>query len=98
LCAAYEHAKSLGHPDLKKLDRMEKLTRRIRSEAGGSDGEGSADTQVLHFDNAIARLRDVAEALRKGVEKTPRQVVSATVIERANELLSIIRFVRTSIR
>jgi hypothetical protein len=50
------------------------------------------------MDPALKRLSEASTELRKAVEKTPRQVVSATVIERANEILEIIRFIRNSTR
>jgi len=36
----------------------------------------------------------VAESLFKAVEKTPRQVISAAVIEKANALLHLARITR----
>jgi hypothetical protein len=47
---------------------------------------------------ALARLAEISDKVRKGVEKTPRQVISASVIERANEVLEIIRVIHTFIR
>ena len=47
---------------------------------------------------ALSRLTEVTDKMRKVVEKTPRQVVSAAVIDRANELLEIIRYIRTFTR
>lgn len=92
---AYTHNRSLGREELKKLERLEKLTRRIRSEAGGSDDrDSSIEKTPTQIESAISRLAEVSEEMRKGVEKTPRQVVSAAVIERANELLDIITYIR----
>lgn len=90
--------KALGRDDLKKLDRLEKVARKVRSAAGGSDDEAELKDPPQKLDDALARVASVSEALRKGVEKTPRQVISAEVIERANELIEIIRFVRTITR
>jgi hypothetical protein len=87
--------RSLSREDLKKLDRLEKVTRKIRSEAGGSDDEEELKDAPQKLDTALERIASVSEAVHKGVENTPRQVVSAEVIERTNELLEIIRYVRT---
>jgi hypothetical protein len=92
---AFTHHKSLTRDELKKLERLEKLTRKIRSRAGGSDDRDSTvEKAPPQLDSAMSRLAEVSEEMRKGVEKTPRQVVSAAVIERANELLDIINYIR----
>lgn len=90
--------KVLSSSDMKKLDRLEKLARRIRSKAGGSDDDEPLENVPTQLETALKRLVETSEALRKGVEKTPRMVVSAGVIERSNELLEIIRYVRANVR
>jgi hypothetical protein len=88
----------LGSSEIKKLERLEKLARRIRSSAGGSDDAEPLDNVPASLPPALNRLAETTEALCKGVEKTPRMVISTTVIERANELLEIIRFIRANAR
>lgn len=89
---------TLSRTEIKKLERLEKLTRRVREEAGGSDGDVTIENPPQQLESALGRLAELSEAMRKGVEKTPRQVVSAFVIERTNEVLEIIRYVRALIR
>lgn len=95
---AYASNKFLGTVEMKKLERLEKITRRIRSEAGGSEGETTLKEVPQKLETALAQAADVAEAMHKCVEKTPRHVVSTSVIERANELLEIIRYARSFAR
>jgi vacuolar-type H+-ATPase subunit I/STV1 len=95
---AYLHNKAFGRIEQKKLERLEKITRKIRSEAGGSDGEVTLEDVPTQIEPALTRIAEISEKLRKVVEKTPRQVVSASVIERANELLEIIHYLRTFTR
>ena len=96
---AYMNNKSLGRAELKKLERLEKITRHIRSEAGGSDDRDSIiEKPTTQLESALSRLAEVSEEIRKGVEKTPRQVISAPVIEHSNELLDIIAFIRKQFR
>jgi hypothetical protein len=92
---AYLQNKALGRDEVKKLERLEKITRKIRSEAGGSDGDTVLENPPVQIEPALARLAETSDKLRNGVEKTPRQVISTSVIERANELLEIIRYIRT---
>jgi hypothetical protein len=87
--------KALGKIELKKLERLEKITRKIRSEAGGDDDDSTLENPPNEMDSALSRLAETSDKLKKGVENTPRQVISACVIERANEVLEIIRYVRS---
>ena len=83
---------------LKKMDRLEKLTKKVRSEAGGDDQEVSIPQQPTDLPSAVAQIAEAAESLSKDVEKTPRRVVSASVICNANVLLELIRVARTFAR
>ena len=80
---------------LKKIERLEKLTKKIRGEAGGDDQEVSIPHQPTDLPSALAQISEAAESLSKDVEKTPRRVVSASVICNANVLLELIRVART---
>ena len=90
----YSRNRSFDRDGIKKLERLEKLTRRIRSEAGGSDDDERLKDAPREIVAALTRIADLSVELRKGVEKTPRLVVSAAVIDRANQLLELINFVR----
>jgi predicted transcriptional regulator len=92
---AYSQHKAFERAEIKKLERLEKLTRRIRSEAGGSDDDEPMEKAPQGLDAALARIAELSAELRKGVEKTPRLVISASVIEHANQILELIGFVRT---
>ena len=84
----------LERVDAKKLDRLEKLTRKIRGEAGGEETEVEIPNVPSDIPSAAERIADVADELSKDVQKTPRQVVSAAVIERANVLLKLVKILR----
>src|SRR4051812_17719118 len=81
--------KALGRTEVKKLERLEKITRKIRSEAGGSDSDDTLENPPHEIVGALSRLAETSDKLKKGVEDTPRQVISASVIERANEVLEL---------
>lgn len=84
----------LGRSELRKLERMENLSRRIRGAAGGSDVSIELESEPRDLADALERLAAGADQLHRTVERTPRRVVSATVIEQANELLELIRRIR----
>jgi hypothetical protein len=95
LRAAYSNNHRLSDADLKKLDRLEKLTKKIREEVGGSNGDGIPDKVPFDVQSALERIDHLADALKVKMEKTPRMVVSAAVIDNANELLDLIKIVRS---
>jgi len=84
----------LGREDFKKIDRLEKLTKAIRNAAGGSDSEKDIDKHSVDLNVNIKKMLCVVESLADRVEKTPRHVISAAVIDEANVLLELIHLVR----
>jgi len=84
----------LGKDDLKKLEKAEKLARAIRNAAGGSD-DHEMEQPPKDLARALSMFADVAESLKKNVEKTPKHVLSTTVIDEANVLVELARIVRT---
>ena len=95
LKAAIGSTPILSRDAQKKIERLEKLTRKIRSEAGGEDQEVELPNRPADVPAAITKIAETAEALSKDVQNTPRQVVSTSVIENANVLLELIKIVRT---
>jgi hypothetical protein len=98
LSDAYISRKSFTADDAKKLERLEKLTKRIRNEAGGSDSETDPESKDIspRTEETIKHMAEVAEELNKLVEKTPRNVISAAVIDQANRLIVIAQHLRTN--
>ena len=90
----YEIARSFNAADYKKLERLEKLTRRVRNEVGGSQTDADPKELPKTQDEAVSLLADMAKELCDEVEKTPRRVVSASIINQANKLIALIQYVR----
>ena len=91
----FKSASTLDREGLKRLDRLEKLTKKIRGEAGGEADEVQIVDSPTNQSAAITQIVKKAESLSKAVQDTPRQVVSAGVIDSANVLLELIRILRT---
>ena len=98
LSESYQSHQTFIGEDNKKLERLEKLTKRIRNEAGGSESDADVKDIPHNMANAMKRTAEMAEDLRKLVEKTPRHVISAAVIDQANKLLGVIQYVRNLAR
>ncbi len=88
--------KLFNSDDGKKLERLEKLTRKIRNEAGGSESDAEVKDIPGELEAAVKRLAAVADELYKLVEKTPRHVVSAAVIDQANKLIGLVQRLRNA--
>ncbi|MGI9104960.1 MAG: hypothetical protein ACR2G4_01780 [Pyrinomonadaceae bacterium] len=95
---AFALQKTLHESEIKKLSRMEKLARQIRNRAGGEDDKDEAKDPPPLLETAIGRLAEISEELQKKVETTPRQIVSAAVIKRANEVIELIKYIRLHYR
>lgn len=94
LVASFKKNSALDREDIKKLEKLEKLAKRIRSEAGGSEDEESIEKKPSDLLEAMDCVAKVSASLNEKVQETPRQVVSATIIDKANVLLELIRIVR----
>jgi hypothetical protein len=95
LLNSFQKNKSLSKDDLKKLERVEKLARKIRGSTGGSDDEAPLENPPQQLEKALARLADVSAELNKSVQKTSRLVISATVINSSNELIELVKHIRS---
>lgn len=94
LAVSFRRKQSLDRDDLKKLERLEKLTNKIRNEAGGSDDEKPVEKKPNSLAEAIDCIAKVSASLNEKVQQTPRRVVSAATINKANVLLELIRITR----
>ena len=98
LAAAVGKGVSPHADEIKKLDRMEKLARKIRGDSGGSEDEEGLQNPPRDMASAISLLAETSENLLKEVEKTSRLVASATVIKRSNEVIQLVRHVKSFVR
>ncbi|MFN2530149.1 MAG: hypothetical protein ABR555_02510 [Pyrinomonadaceae bacterium] len=85
---------ALDREDSKLLDRIEKLTKKIRGEAGGGDDDGELEKRPGDLSGTVSNMCDVAQSLSKEVQNTPRQVISASIIDKANVLLELVEISR----
>ena len=98
LRAAFDKQQTFGREDLKRLERMEKLARKILGNAGGSGDAEQLENPPAGLAEAVTRLAEVSTKLNESVRKTTRLVVSATVIERSNELIGLVRHIRAFVK
>lgn len=78
--------------DQKKIERLEKNLKKIRSELGG-DGDDQEE-KPLSIANAFKALQSYTSTLVDELKKTTRYTISAAAIETSNAILKIVRFIR----
>jgi hypothetical protein len=85
----------IPHEWKNKVERLRKLAKRIRDEAGGDDDkEIVIENMPKDLNETILRLSNLAMDICIFVETTPRNVVSAATINHANQLLKLIEISR----
>lgn len=94
LLSKFSDSNSLNREDFKKLEKAEKLAKSIREAAGGSEDRVEIENPPTNVAAALCKFSELADSIKQKVEKTPKHVVSATVIDEANVLLELIRIVR----
>lgn len=95
IVTSFKQKNALDRENIKKLEKVEKLAKGIRRAAGGSEDEVEMEKPPSDLASAMTMLGDLSKSLKEKVEKTPKHVISATVIDEANVLLELIRIVRT---
>ena len=98
ILADFSREKALSSANQKRLEKLEKLFRKVRSEAGGSDAPAEVKDPPSELNDALERLSKSSEQLRERVENTPRQVISASIIDCANEVVELVRQIRQMTR
>ena len=99
ISTSYDTHKTLSSDDEKKFERLMKLTKRIRNDAGGGDNNDDLDKDIpAGMDETLKKVSEMADELEKLDEGTPRNVISAAVIDQANKLLGVLQHVRGTAR
>lgn len=94
---AFAANNTLSSDDRKKLDRLEKLVKRIRSDLGGDDDEETSvsdEDTPLSMANAFQVLKENTVKLVEQLKKSTRYTISAVAIKSTNLLLKVVRFMR----
>jgi hypothetical protein len=87
--------------EIDQLVIMEKLAKQIRRQLGGDDDDDKLMSEVsdkgpMSSVNAVKSLKTAAEELDEELKKTSRFTVSAAAILSSNEVLRLIRYIRSS--
>ena len=93
---SYEQSKGFSSRDLNKLERLEKLLKKIRKKLGGDDdgNDDEIEAKPSTIENAVETLKKTAASLFEELKKTSRLSISAVAIQSSNTMLKIVRLIR----
>lgn len=97
---SFTDSNKISSEDQKKLDRLEKLVKKIRSELGGDDdgeanfGDKDKTENPSSLVNAFKTLQSSATQLFSEIKKSTRYSVSVVAIQTSNVLLKLVKFIR----
>jgi hypothetical protein len=92
---AVDKTEALAADDQKKLDRLEKLFKKIRNSLGGDDDEPGADEEKpLSVKSAIQKLNEKAAGLLDELKKSTRYSISVIAIQSSNVVIRLVRYIR----
>jgi hypothetical protein len=94
LTKTYQEKQTLTREDAQKLDKLEKLVKKIRTEVGAEDDNEPNDDKPKDLIDAIKMLSENTENLVKELKKTTRHSISVVLIETSNTMLKLVKFIR----
>ncbi|SRR5215204_836075 len=97
---SFTDSNKITSEDQKKLDRLEKIVKKIRSELGANDdgeaeiGDKEKAENPSNIDSAFKTLQKNAAQLFDEIKKSTRYSVSVVAIQTSNALLKLVKFIR----
>lgn len=89
---SFTQSKNLSQGDQKKLERLEKLVKKIRSELGGDETDDKES--LTSVENAVKTLQSKSVTLFDELKKATRHSISVAAIESSNALIKAVKFLR----
>lgn len=94
----FAESNKLSVEDQKKLDRLEKLAKKIRRELGANDNDNEDATEEVENPSS---LREAFQALQSStgklvaeLKKTTRYSISVLAVQSSNAFLKVVKFIR----
>lgn len=92
---SYAEHNQFSVEDQKKLERLEKVVKKIRNEMGGGDDDDEETVEKpSSIANALSSLKEGTSKLVEELKKTSRYSVSVIAVQSSNALINVVRFLR----
>lgn len=94
---SFEKSSALAPEDQKKLERLEKVCKKIRNSLGGDDDdEPTPEDKPMSLKAAFSVLNEKASGLLKELKKTTRYSISVLAIQSSNTVIKLVKYIRFS--
>lgn len=93
---SFEAKKNLTAEDSKKIERLEKVVKKIRQDLGAED-DGNDDDKIAKpssLQNTLTNIKETTTGLLSELKKTTRHSISVIAIQSSNSLLKLVRFAK----
>lgn len=81
----------------KRLKDIDKAARSIRTDSGGYN-DTTLDSAPGSTEDALKQLASASDRLNENLAKTNRRVVSVSVLKDTNEIIQLVKFLRTQLQ
>lgn len=93
---SYEVNKQLSSEDSKKLEKLEKMMKKIRQDLGAAEDKDTAKDDTSTLSLTLASIKDKAEDLVSELKKTGRFAISVGAVESSNMIFRLVKFLRVN--
>jgi len=94
LTTSYEETKKFTDADSKKIDRLEKVVKKIRQDLGAADDDDATPEAPSSLTTTLETIKSNAANLLSELKKTTRYSVSVVAIESSNTVWKLLKFVK----
>lgn len=95
LAKSYEETKKLTTDDQKKLEKLEKIVKKIRNELGAEDDkEKTAEDTPSSLSVALNNIKDNTASLLGELKKRTKYSISVIAVESSNTIWKLVKFLR----
>lgn len=84
----------LSPDDQKKLEKLEKLVKKIRNDLGADEDDNNEENNPSTLESAFQLLKENTGKLMDELKKSTRYTVSVIAINSSNALLKVVKFLR----
>lgn len=93
---SYEDNKKLSGEDNKKLEKLEKLVKKIRQDLGAEEEKETINNEEKPgtLSNTLTNIKEKSTSLLTELKKTGRFAISVTAVESSNAVFRLVKFLR----
>lgn len=91
---SYTQSRQFSLEDQKKLERLEKVVKKIRGELGGGDDDEETVEKPSSIADALQSLKEGTSKLVEELKKTSRYSISVVAVQSSNALINVVQFLR----